>query len=100
MPFPPASCSSLSPAASRRTAIAGIAGVAGVGLLVLRADAQLDGFGIVAAVGGAAVMATGVVLSKRWRSPVPLLATTGWQLVAGGCCSRSPSSSKDRRPRR
>jgi probable blue pigment (indigoidine) exporter len=29
-------------------------------------------------------MATGVVLAKRWRSPVSPLATTGWQLVAGG----------------
>jgi probable blue pigment (indigoidine) exporter len=29
-------------------------------------------------------MATGIVLSKRWPSPAPLLATTGWQLVAGG----------------
>lgn len=29
-------------------------------------------------------MAVGVVLSKRWVSPAPLLATTGWQLVAGG----------------
>lgn len=29
-------------------------------------------------------MALGVVLSKRWTSPAPLLATTGWQLVAGG----------------
>jgi probable blue pigment (indigoidine) exporter len=25
-----------------------------------------------------------VVLAKRWPSPAPLLATTGWQLVAGG----------------
>ena len=32
----------------------------------------------------AIVMATGIVLSKRWPSPAPLLATTGWQLVAGG----------------
>ncbi|MFJ9611492.1 DMT family transporter [Kitasatospora sp. NPDC101176] len=37
-----------------------------------------------AALGGAVVMATGVVLSKRWTSPAPLLATTGWQLTAGG----------------
>ena len=29
-------------------------------------------------------MALGIVLSKRWTSPEPLLATTGWQLVAGG----------------
>lgn len=67
-----------------RTTIAAVAGVAGVGLLVLRADAQLDGLGIAAAVGAAVVMATGVVLSKRWPSPAPLLATTGWQLAAGG----------------
>ncbi len=64
--------------------VAGAAGVAGVSLLVLRADARLDGLGVAAALGGAVVMATGVVLSKRWVSPAPLLATTGWQLVAGG----------------
>lgn len=69
---------------STRTALAGIAGVFGVSLLVLRAGARLDGIGVAAAVGGAIVMATGVVLSKRWPSPVSLLATTGWQLVAGG----------------
>jgi len=67
-----------------RTTIAAVAGVAGVGLLVLRADARLDGLGIAAAVGAAVVMATGVVLSKRWPSPASLLATTGWQLTAGG----------------
>ncbi|TDC02771.1 EamA family transporter [Nonomuraea longispora] len=69
---------------SLRTALSAVVGVAGVGLLVLRADARLDALGVAAALGGAAVMATGVVLSKRWRSPAPLLATTGWQLVAGG----------------
>ncbi|MGN9844530.1 EamA family transporter [Nonomuraea sp. H19] len=67
-----------------RTMIAAVAGVAGVGLLVLRADARLDAIGVAAALGGAAVMAAGVVLSKRWQSPAPLLAMTGWQLVAGG----------------
>ncbi|MER6365498.1 EamA family transporter [Kitasatospora sp. NPDC001527] len=69
---------------SLRTLLSGIAGVAGVSLLVLRANAQLDALGILAALGGAVVMATGVVLSKRWTSPAPLLATTGWQLTAGG----------------
>ena len=69
---------------SLRTVIAGVAGVAGVSLLVLRAGARLDGVGVAAAVGGAVVMAVGVVLSKRWVSPAPLLATTGWQLTAGG----------------
>jgi probable blue pigment (indigoidine) exporter len=69
---------------SLRTVLAAIAGVFGVGLLVLRADARLDTWGVVAALAGAVVMAVGVVLSKRWTSPAPLLATTGWQLVAGG----------------
>ncbi|GAA2707246.1 EamA family transporter [Streptomyces luteosporeus] len=69
---------------SLRTVAAGVAGIAGVSLLVLRAGARLDGLGVAAALGGAVVMATGVVLSKRWTSPAPLLATTGWQLVAGG----------------
>lgn len=69
---------------SLRTLLSGIAGIAGVSLLVLRAGAQLDALGVVAALGGAVVMATGVVLSKRWTSPAPLLATTGWQLTAGG----------------
>ncbi len=67
-----------------RTAVAATAGVAGVSLLVLRADARLDAAGVAAALGGAVAMAAGVVLSKRWTSPAPLLATTGWQLVAGG----------------
>lgn len=67
-----------------RTVVAGAAGVAGVSLLVLRADARLDTVGVLAAVGGAIVMALGVVLAKRWRSTAPVLATTGWQLTAGG----------------
>ncbi|MFD9691573.1 EamA family transporter [Kitasatospora sp. NPDC059088] len=67
-----------------RTVLSGIAGVAGVSLLVLRAGARLDAAGVAAALGGAVVMAFGVVFSKRWVSPAPLLATTGWQLTAGG----------------
>ncbi|MBV6702465.1 EamA family transporter [Kitasatospora aureofaciens] len=67
-----------------RTVLSGIAGVAGVSLLVLRANARLDAIGVAAALGGAVVMATGLVLSKRWVSPAPVLATTGWQLTAGG----------------
>ncbi|KOX15839.1 ABC transporter permease [Saccharothrix sp. NRRL B-16348] len=67
-----------------RTALAGVAGVVGVALLVLRGDARLDLVGVAAALGGAVVMAAGVVLSKRWTTPAPLLAVTGWQLVAGG----------------
>jgi probable blue pigment (indigoidine) exporter len=69
---------------SARTMGAAVAGVAGVGLLVLRADARIDGLGVAAAIGGTVVMAIGVVLAKLWSSPASLLATTGWQLAAGG----------------
>lgn len=67
-----------------RTVAAGLAGVAGVALLVLRAGAALDVLGVLAGTAGAASMATGVVLTKHWGRPVPLLAFTSWQLVAGG----------------
>ncbi len=64
--------------------VAGMLGIVGVSLLVIRADAELDSIGIVAGLAGAASMASGVVLTKRWGRPVPLLAFTSWQLVAGG----------------
>jgi len=66
------------------TLVAGSLGVIGVALLVLRADAQLDSLGILAGLAGAVSMAVGVVLTKRWGRPVPLLAFTSWQLIAGG----------------
>jgi len=69
---------------TRRRLLALVGGLAGVALLVLRAQARLDAVGVTAAVGGALAMATGVVLAKRWGRPAPLLAVTGWQLVAGG----------------
>lgn len=63
---------------------AGGLGIAGVALLVLRADAQLDAVGVAAGLAGTISMASGVVLTKHWGRPVPLLAFTSWQLVAGG----------------
>ena len=69
---------------TRFIVVTGLAGIAGVGLLVLRSDVALDGLGIAAAFCGAIAMSTGVVLAKRWPSPAPVLATTAWQLVAGG----------------
>lgn len=69
---------------TRRTALASTAGLVGVAMLVLQPSARLDAVGIVAALGGAACMATGVVMTKRWGRPVDLLTFTGWQLVAGG----------------
>ncbi|WP_082097356.1 EamA family transporter [Demequina silvatica] len=60
------------------------AGVVGVALLVLTPGARLDAWGVVAGLGSAAATAAGVLLTKRWGRPVPILAFTGWQLLAGG----------------
>lgn len=63
---------------------AGLAGMAGVGLLVLSPDARPDAIGVAAAVGGAVLMAAGVVLIDRWgRDGKPLEMAT-WQLILGG----------------
>ena len=61
-------------------------GAVGVALLVLKATATLDSIGIFAALGGSVFMATGIVLTKRWKRPpgVSVLMLTGWQLTAGG----------------
>ncbi|KQV05490.1 MULTISPECIES: EamA family transporter [unclassified Kitasatospora] len=69
-----------------RALLAGLAGVFGVSLVVLRATAQLDTVGVLAGLAGAACMALGTVLTKRWGRPegVGPLAMTGWQLTVGG----------------
>ena len=64
--------------------VAGLLGLVGVGLLVLDGDAGLDGVGVVAALIGAASMATGSILVQRWGRPTNGLAFAGWQLTAGG----------------
>jgi len=62
----------------------GLAGVVGVALLVLTPAARLDTWGVVAAVTGAVLMASGVTLTKAWGPSVPPLTLTAWQLTAGG----------------
>ena len=69
---------------SLRRVLSGLAGVVGVALLVLRSDAELDAVGIAAALGAAASMATGIVLTQRWGRPGGVVAFAGWQLAAGG----------------
>lgn len=64
--------------------VSGVLGVCGVGMLVLAPQAELDGLGILAALIGAASMAAGTVLSRRWHPPVSNLTFTAWQLSAGG----------------
>ncbi|MER8950931.1 EamA family transporter [Mesorhizobium sp. M0185] len=69
----------------RRLAIvAALVGIAGVALLVLTPNATLDAVGVAAGLAGAASMAFGSVLSRKWQPPASLLAFTAWQLTAGG----------------
>ena len=74
----------LSERLSARVIAAGVGGFVGVALIVLRAQAGLDSLGIAAAVLGAVSMAVGVVLTKRWADGQSPIATTSWQLIAGG----------------
>ncbi|MCO5972740.1 EamA family transporter [Actinoallomurus soli] len=69
-----------------RKLLAALTGLAGVGLVVLRADARMDVLGVLAGLAGAASMAAGTVLTKRWGRPegVGPLGLTAWQLTAGG----------------
>lgn len=69
-----------------RKVVAAIVGMTGVALVVLRASAALDTVGVIAGLLGAASMAAGTVMTKRWGRPegVGPLAMTGWQLTAGG----------------
>ena len=64
--------------------LAAVTGIAGVCILILSPEARLDAWGLVAGLGGAASMALGTVLSRKWQPPVSALAFTAWQLTAGG----------------
>jgi probable blue pigment (indigoidine) exporter len=69
---------------TRVTLVAALSGIAGVAMIVLQPGAALDAWGVAASLGAALCMAAGTVYARRWPSPVPLLLSTGWQLVAGG----------------
>lgn len=64
--------------------LAAVVGAAGVALLVLTPGAALDPIGVMAGLAGAASMACGMVLNRKWQPPVSLLTFTAWQLTAGG----------------
>ncbi|MFD1744655.1 EamA family transporter [Rhizobium helianthi] len=63
---------------------AGVMGIGGVALLVLTPNAHLDFLGVAAGLAGALSMATGTVMTRKWRPPVSPLTFTAWQLTAGG----------------
>ncbi len=59
-------------------------GVVGVGLLVGLGASRIDLIGVVISLVALLVSSLGAILATRWRDEVPLVATTSWQLVAGG----------------
>ncbi|MFD2765775.1 EamA family transporter [Micromonospora eburnea] len=70
----------------RPALLAALTAPLGVALVVLRPGAGLDPLGVTAGLAGAAAMAAGLVLTRRWGRPAGIgtLAATSWQLVAGG----------------
>ncbi|MGL5930095.1 MAG: DMT family transporter [Dermatophilaceae bacterium] len=65
---------------------AAVTGVAGVALLVGQdqAGGTVDAVGVAASLGAVAAASVGFVLVRRWTMPGDVVATTSWQLVAGG----------------
>jgi probable blue pigment (indigoidine) exporter len=75
------------------TALASALGIVGVGLMVLTGPTRIDPGGVAVATGAMLLSSVGFVLSRRWTAPsaavpgqerVDVLASTAWQLVAGG----------------
>ena len=64
--------------------VASIVGVFGMAVLLLSPSSTWDLIGILAATIGAMLMTCGVFLARRWRTDMPLLAFTGWQLLIAG----------------
>lgn len=63
---------------------AALMGVAGMAALLLSPGSSWDPVGVVAALVGAFSMALGTYLTRRWRTALPMLAFTGWQLFLAG----------------
>lgn len=69
---------------SHITLIASIFGVFGMAVLLLSPNSSWDFIGVLAAAIGAVLMTCGIFLARRWRTDMPLLAFTGWQLFIAG----------------
>ena len=63
---------------------AAVCGVLGMAILLISPQTVFEPVGIAAALLGAASMATGVWLTRRWQLSLPVLSLTGWQLFLGG----------------
>lgn len=59
-------------------------GIAGVCAMVLTGEESLDLGGVLASVAAMSISSVGYVLAKKWGGQVPVMASTSWQLIAGG----------------
>ncbi|HEU5024392.1 MAG TPA: EamA family transporter [Spirillospora sp.] len=69
---------------ARAVLYSAITGTGGVALLTLTGDARLDPLGIGAMLTATSLMATAIVLAKKWGRPESPIVMTGWQLTVGG----------------
>ena len=67
-----------------RLALGAALGIGGVTLVVGLGAAGMDAWGIVASVAALLLSSFGAILTTRWVDSTPLVATTSWQLLAGG----------------
>ncbi|WP_078867935.1 DMT family transporter [Streptomyces sp. NRRL F-5727] len=61
-----------------------VVGLTGVALMLLTGEGGVSGPGVLASVAAMLVSAFGHILAKRWSADVDVLASTAWQLTAGG----------------
>lgn len=74
----------LSQRPTARWATGAVLGIAGVLLVVGLGAGAVSAAGVVASVIALLASSLGAILTTRWRDDTPLLATTSWQLTAGG----------------
>ncbi|SDP02505.1 probable blue pigment (indigoidine) exporter [Microbacterium sp. ru370.1] len=74
----------LSQRPTARWALASTVGIAGVLLVVGWSAGAIPPAGVVSSVLALLASSLGAILTTRWRDETPLLATTAWQLTAGG----------------
>lgn len=60
------------------------AGIAGVCLMLLTGAVAVDVRGVLASVAAMLMSSLGYILTKRWGAGTDVLASTSWQLIAGG----------------
>lgn len=61
-----------------------VVGLIGVCLMLLTGTQAVEPLGVLASFAAMSMSSVGYVLAKRWNTDVDVLASTSWQLIAGG----------------